>query len=149
MLKQDDIDTPEWLSNFISTYENLSKTNLWLLPGTYHKDVVFVDPMHQIEGIEALQAYFEHLYTNLSFCNFNIERTIVEDNQAAVYWVMTYQHPKLNNGQTVTVHGNSHLKGEKNKIIYHRDYLDLGAMLYEQIPVFGRLTQWIKQKARQ
>ncbi len=60
---------------------------------------------------------------------------------------MTYQHNKLNKGEVVTVSGSSHLQGKEDKVIFHRDYLDLGAMLYEQIPLFGKLTKWIKVKA--
>jgi hypothetical protein len=60
---------------------------------------------------------------------------------------MNYQHPRLNSGKVVSVQGSSHLKGVEDKVIYHRDYLDLGAMLYEQLPLFGRIIRWFKKKA--
>ena len=59
---------------------------------------------------------------------------------------MTYQHNKLNQGKSVTVAGSSYIKGEGDKVILHRDYLDLGAMIYEQLPLFGKLTKWVKAK---
>lgn len=138
---------PLWLNNFISVYQTLSTSNLDLLAQIYHVDVTFIDPMHKVEGLDELFKYFESLYQNLSTCSFEIEQVISDDNEAAIYWKMTYQHNKLNKGKVVTVFGNSHIKGQNDKVIYHRDYLDLGEMLYEQLPFFGKLTKWIKNKA--
>ncbi len=138
---------PLWLSNFVNVYQTLSTTNLGLLTTIYHEDIVFIDPMHQVEGLVQLQCYFANLYQNLSTCHFSIEKVLLENDSAALYWQMSYQHPKLNKGNTVTVDGHSHIRGIQDKVIYHRDYLDLGAMLYEQLPLFGKLTKWIKTKA--
>jgi hypothetical protein len=138
---------PLWLSNFVSTYQLLSTDNLDLLATIYHQHVTFIDPMHQVEGFEELYKYFDSLYQNLSSCVFVIDNVIAEGDEAAIYWKMSYQHHKLNKGQVVTVFGTSHIKGKDDKVFYHRDYLDLGAMLYEQLPFFGKLTKWIKTKA--
>lgn len=140
-------ETPLWLSNFVSTYQLLSTTNLDLLATIYHQNITFIDPMHQVEGFDELYKYFDSLYQNLSSCQFVIDNVIAEGDEAAIYWKMSYQHHKLNKGEEVTVFGTSHIKGKDDKVFYHRDYLDLGAMLYEQLPFFGKLTKWIKTKA--
>jgi hypothetical protein len=45
------------------------------------------------------------------------------------------------------VPGGTLIKIDKfEKIIFHRDYFDAGAMLYEQIPLLGRVIKWVKQK---
>jgi hypothetical protein len=139
--------SPLWLSNFVIVYQKLSTNNLSLLATIYHEKVTFIDPMHQVEGYENLFQYFKSLYQNLSSCEFIINDVIWQRDQASLFWTMTYQHPKLNKGELVTVLGTSHIKGQDDKVIYHRDYLDLGAMLYEQLPVLGKLTKWIKVKA--
>jgi len=139
--------SPLWLSNFVSTYQLLSTKNLDLLATIYHQNVTFIDPMHQVEGFDELYNYFENLYQNLSTCDFVIDNVINEGDEAAIYWTMTYQHHKLNKGQQVKVCGTSHIKGDQDKVFYHRDYLDLGAMLYEQLPFFGKLIKWLKAKA--
>lgn len=138
---------PQWLSNFVETYQKLSTDNLELLTSIYHDDVVFIDPLHQVEGLAELQKYFANLYENLSQCDFVIHEVIVEGNQAAIYWHMAYKHPKLNSGKEVFVSGSSRITGEEGKVIYHRDYLDVGTMLYEHLPIVGRLIKWIKAKA--
>ena len=139
--------SPLWLSNFVTVYQKLSKDNLELLSAIYHDKVTFIDPIHHVEGFENLYQYFKSLYQNLSSCEFVIDDVIWQDSQASLFWTMTYQHPKLNKGKPVIVLGSSHIKGEGDKVIYHRDYLDLGAMLYEQLPILGKLTKWIKIKA--
>ena len=72
---------------------------------------------------------------------------IAEENEAAIYWNMSYQHPRLNGGKIVNVQGSSHLKGCDDKVIFHRDYIDLGAMLYEQVPLLGRIIRFLKRRA--
>lgn len=138
---------PQWLVNFTDNYSQLSTDNLVLLENIYHKDITFIDPLHKVQGFENLKDYFYGLYENLTSCRFIIEHIFEKDNEAAVYWKMSYQHPKLNSGKMITVQGHSHIKGEHGKVIYHRDYLDAGAMLYEQLPIVGKIIQWIKAKA--
>ena len=54
-------------------------------------------------------------------------------------------HPRLNRGNEFSVAGVSIIKFN-DKIYSHRDYFDLGAMLYEQLPLFGSMTKFIKRK---
>ena len=140
-------EMPLWLSNFVKVYQTLSTDNLDLLSNIYHKDIVFIDPLHELKGFENLFVYFQSLYENLTSCEFVINNVIAEEEQAAIYWTMSYQHPKLNGGDVVKVTGSSNIKGHEDKVIYHRDYLDLGAMLYEQLPVLNKLIRFIKKKA--
>lgn len=137
----------QWLANFIDIYQKLSTDNLHLLADIYHQDIVFIDPMHQLTGFEQLENYFNRLYQKLSYCEFKIEQVLVQDSEAAIYWQMSYQHPRLNSGKVVVVQGSSHLKGVGDKVVYHRDYLDLGAMLYEQLPLLGQFIHWLKNRA--
>jgi predicted double-glycine peptidase len=140
-------DEPLWLKNFVRVYQDLSTDNLELLETIYHNHVTFTDPIHKIEGFDNLYRYFESLYQNLVSCEFIIEHVITQNCHAAIYWKMTYQHAKLNQGKVVSIVGNSHIKGEGDKVFYQKDYLDLGAMLYEQIPILGKMILWIKTKA--
>ena len=135
-----------WLTEFTTIYQSLNKHNLSLLKNIYHQDICFEDPLHKVEGLDNFIAYFENLYTNIVNCHFIIEHTIQTDSEAAIYWTMNYQHPKLNSGKTVSVKGHSHLKVSNNLIIYHRDYLDAGSMLYEHIPLLGSAVRFIKKR---
>lgn len=138
---------PIWLDSFIDVYSQLSTDNLQLLDYLYHQDVIFIDPMQSLQGLAQLKKYFDNLYSNLLSCNFTIVQVIHEGNQAAIYWQMTFCHPYLNRGNKVTVSGSSHIQGNEDKVTYHKDFVDLGAMLYEQIPFLGQLIRFIKRKA--
>lgn len=138
---------PPWIQTFVVNYQALSTDNLHLLNDIYHQGITFIDPMHKIHGLSALTEYFEGLYENVTACHFSIQRVVHQNDAAAIYWTMRYQHPKLNQGQEIAIQGSSHIQGEGDKVIYHRDYLDLGAMLYEHLPLVGRLIKWIKARA--
>ena len=138
-----------WLDNFITTYSKLGTNNLHLLKEVYHQDIEFIDPMHHLQGLDELLNYFDELYTQVSHCQFVVEEVLEAENEAAIYWTMTFCHQKLNKKRPIQVQGHSHIKSQDDKVIFHRDYLDLGAMLYEQIPLLGRLITSIKNRASQ
>lgn len=138
---------PLWLKNFLATYTQLNTKNLDLLNEVYDASIEFEDPLHMISGLDELRRYFDNLYSNLSECTFVITDVIHDNESAAIYWTMTYRHTILNGGKPVEVEGHSRLKGKNGYVHYHRDYLDLGAMLYEHIPVIGSLVKQVKRRA--
>ncbi|WP_256384565.1 nuclear transport factor 2 family protein [Photobacterium toruni] len=137
------------INMFIEVYCQLNKENLSLLDGVYHTDIVFEDPAHNIVGIEALHHYFKTLYSNINYCHFTINHAVVEDNNAFLQWTMTFSHPRLQQGQQRTLEGCTQLTIEQQRIIYHRDFFDLGAMLYEGLPVIGQVIKHIKARLGQ
>lgn len=138
---------PAWLMNFIDVYQLLRVDNLGQLKQIYHTDIHFKDPMHEIKGFTALEAYFTQLYTHLTSCDFIITDVLSDQETAAIYWEMRFTHKQLNKGKSVLVAGHSHLKGGIDGVYYHRDYVDLGAMLYEHIPLVGCVIKAIKKRA--
>ena len=138
---------PQWLYNFIEVYQQLGVDDLSRLEALYDEDIVFIDPLHQVQGKAKLISYFENLYTHLVSCKFDVESSFFHQGEAAIYWQMTFQHPKLNRGNPVSVSGHSHIKGNNDRVFYHRDYLDAGAMLYEHIPFIGWLINVVKKRA--
>jgi len=140
-------DRPQWLSQFIAVYNQLNKHSLDRLNELYHPNIVFIDPLHHVNGIEPLKAYFAKSYKNIELCHFDVYHTLVQSDHAAIYWKMTMVHRKLNGANEIIVDGHSQLQVCDGKVIFHRDFLDLGEMLYEQIPLIGPIIQWIKRKA--
>ena len=107
---------------------------------------MFEDPAHRIEGLENLYAYFQSLYTNVNHCHFEIKNTSSMDSHAFVRWQMHLSHPKLSGGMTQTTQGCSYLEFEQGKVSLHRDYFDMGEMLYEGLPVLGKVIRLIKKQ---
>lgn len=143
------VEQASWLDEFVDVYQRLNKDNLGLLTSIYHFDIVFEDPLHRVDGRVALTEYFEHMYANVTSIKFDITDSFISGNKAALYWTMTYQHTRLNGGRAIHVLGHSKLQMKDNKVIAHRDYFDLGQLLYEHIPLYGATVRWLKNKASQ
>ena len=148
------MNTPEIVQQFMTMYQTLNKDNLHLLQPVYSDDVVFIDALHEIKGLPALESYFAGMYGNLT--SSSIEITDVQSSQptesesgegvAYLTWEMSYAHPKLAGGKTISLDGVTKIKFT-DKVIYHRDYADMGQMLYEHIPVLGSAIRLIKRRA--
>ncbi|HDU8575530.1 TPA: nuclear transport factor 2 family protein [Vibrio diabolicus] len=130
-------------------YQKLNKANLHLLKDVYHQDVVFEDAAHRLEGWPALSDYFTSLYANVISCDFVIHEHQQVRDTGFLTWTMELQHPKLQKGAPILVNGVSHLKFSEGQVIYHRDYFDLGEMLYENLPLLGSVVKTIKQRLGQ
>ena len=46
----------------------------------------------------------------------------------------------------IAVDGCSHLQWRGDRVVFHRDYYDLGQLLYDNIPLLGRVTGWLKRR---
>ena len=138
--------TPLIVEKFNAMYQTLDKDNLHLLSDLYSDDIVFVDALHEIKGLPALEQYFAGMYQNLLYCRFDIHDIQATESSAYLSWKMDYAHPKLGGKQNISVDGVTHLKFD-DKITFHRDYADMGQMLYEQIPMLGSAIRFIKKQA--
>lgn len=135
------------VDKFVDIYQKLDNSNLELLSEIYSDDIEFIDPMHQINGIAELRAYFANLYSNVKHCQFDITDSFSAGNNAFIYWTMHYAHPKLSSGKTISVQGHSKLIFKKDKIIKHRDYFNVGELLYKHIPLLGSVINYIDKRA--
>lgn len=144
------------LQRFIDFYQQpLNSAALAALPEVYHADIEFSDPAHRIEGLVPFQRYFDNMIANIGHCQFVVHSAVQRDSDplAFVDWSMSVQHRRLNGGALFTVAGASKLKfsgpGADAKIIYHQDFFDLGAMLYERLPLLGAVVRRIRNQLGQ
>lgn len=133
------------VDRFTETYQQLNAQSMGLLKDLYGPDVLFQDPFRRITGLPALTEYFAELYRHVKSVSFRFEETVVQGNSAMLVWTMALAHPRLNHGALITVPGASHIRFQ-DKVTYHRDYFDGGAMLYEQLPVIGMIVRTIKER---
>ena len=134
------------VDKFVEIYQQLDSTNLDLLSDIYCDNIQFIDPMHEINGIVELRRYFANLYSNVKHCQFDISDSFNSGNNAFVYWTMHYAHPRLSSGKTISVEGHSKLTFENDKIIKHRDYFNVGELLYKHIPLLGSVIKLIDKR---
>ena len=137
----------DFLRNFAQTFATLDKHNLHLLDSLYSADISFTDPLHHVQGLAALQCYFAQLYSNVSQLHFDIHSfDQVAQGEGYLRWHMSFCHRRLASGKVIRVEGCSHLMWRDDKVYRHRDYFDAGALLYEHVPVVGRVVGWLKRR---
>ena len=126
-------------------YQSLGVQDLDEVGSLYTDDVYFEDPAHGVQGKPNLLEYFASMFKNLENCSFKFHQTLTDGSDIFMSWTMFLNHPRLNSGETIRVEGASYLKTRNGRIYYHRDYFDMGAMLYEHLPLLGRIIQRIKR----
>ena len=129
---------------FNDFYQTLDLGSLQGLGQLYDSEVTFADPVAVHQGLGALDAYFRKLLRGCEHCSFKIRNQRFDESQAFVNWTMTFRSPRLNGGASIDVDGSSVLAIRDNRIAYQRDYYDMGAMVYEQLPLLGPLIRYIR-----
>lgn len=133
------------IEQFTTFYTDLASMRIDALKDIYSADVTFIDPIASHEGLPAVENYFSKLLKNAKFCEFDIHDVLsAGDDGFLVNWTMRFTSQRINKGKPVAVDGISRLKLADNKIIFHRDYYDLGQMVYEHVPLLGRIIKKIK-----
>lgn len=133
----------------VEGYQSLSTGDLSLIEPLYADDVYFEDPSHGVQGKVSLMRYFENMFRNMEKCSFKFHRTLTTDTEVFLTWTMILNHKKLAGGETIRVEGSSFLKTRNGKIYYHRDYFDMGALVYENLPLIGRIIKSIRVRLGQ
>jgi limonene-1,2-epoxide hydrolase len=136
----------EKLINLYAT--GVNQSNVEKLGAIYAENCVFEDPLHRIEGLKSIQAYMLNMYENVGSYEMTVTNQSIAGNRAFLSWTLSFCHPKLNRNRAIEIVGISELIIE-DRITSHRDYFDVGAMLYEHIPLMGRLIKRVKKQAGQ
>ena len=137
----------EIIEKFSRFYTDISSMQIDELSNIYEKNVVFIDPIATHKGIESVENYFSRLLKSAKLCEFTIHKKVpAGDDSYVVNWTMSYTSNRLNKGKPVDVDGITILEIINNKIVFHRDYYDLGQMVYEHIPILGTFIKKIKRK---
>lgn len=139
---------PNVLERLADFYRYLDNGQLPQLSRIYHPHIVFIDPVGQHNGVDALEDYFQQLLKTVNYCRFEIHQILENDDEATLLWRMDYSHPSLKKGQDLSLEGVSHLRVADELIIYQRDYYDIGAMLYEHVPLLGSAVRALKARLR-
>ncbi len=128
------------------TFNEFDGKNLESLNNFYSKKIVFEDPVTKVKGLENLKKYYSHAYKNVKSISFDFDEIFHEGLNFAATWKMNVSVKGLNYGKKYSVPGISKFKfDEDDLVIEHRDYFDLGDMVYERLPVQGMLITFVKK----
>ncbi|WP_026376953.1 nuclear transport factor 2 family protein [Aestuariibacter salexigens] len=132
------------IEDFIEFYQALENKDISGLRDVYADNIEFIDPITQHRGIEQLEQYFLSLLKNTISCKFAIHNVVHQDESASINWTMTFQSRRIKDGKALSVDGCSMIRIENDKITYHRDFFDIGQMVYEHVPLVGWAVKRIK-----
>lgn len=136
---------PPLLNAFTGLYADYGNQAINRFSEIYDDDLVFEDPVHCIHGLAAYQDYCRKLGSRCREIRFDCHSVIHGNNEACITWTLHFRHPGLSLGKKISVEGCTLLRYEE-RITHHRDYLDLGELLYEHIPVIGRMIRKLKTR---
>lgn len=128
------------IDRFKQLYQPFCESSLAQLDQVYSPDIVFKDPLHQLQGLPQLYQYFHGFCAADVYCEFEFINQILDSSQAFFQWRMHYRHPKIKAGHPLTLDGASLIKFN-TQIIYHEDFYDMGAMIYQHLPILGFLVK--------
>jgi len=125
-------------------YSDFNKMDLDRIGDIYSDNIIFRDPIHEIRGLANLQSYMTEMGENVSECRFEYLDVLASDGIAYIKWNMHFRHPKLS-PEMISVRGVSQLNFDE-RIYFHEDVYDMGAMIYEHVPIIGFTTRFLKKR---
>ncbi|MGJ8688553.1 MAG: nuclear transport factor 2 family protein [Gammaproteobacteria bacterium] len=135
------------LNEFKNFYQDGKETNIERLDRIYTQDIEFRDPVHSVLGILALKSYIKGLYANSHKITFEYTDDINNENCASINWLMHFQHPSIASGKEITLRGSTFVRFT-DRIYYQEDFYDLGAMIYQHVPVLGSMVNFVNNRLR-
>lgn len=135
------------LEQLKSFYADMHSNDFSAIDTLYHPNIVFKDAVQEVHGREPLKAYFTHGLGNAEQCLFHFEQVSQSGNNAFLVWEMRLKHPSIGGGKEIIVPGASWVQfdADSGLITLHRDFCDLGAMVYEHLPVIGFLVRKVRR----
>ena len=124
-------------------YENLKEGALDEMDFFYDENVFFKDPFNEIEGRDKLIKLFGHMFETLEKPHFVILDTIENSGSAFLTWDFFLRIKR----REYKIHGSSYLKFNKeNRIVYHRDYWDVGEEILLNVPFIRLMYSYFRKK---
>ena len=133
------------LDEFNLFFKDVTIESLVRLDDFYHPDVEFIDPAHRLRGIPEIRQFWTDMLGTLISCETDVFDATRDGTRCYSRWSMRVRHPKIRRGEEIEVGGMSALLLQDELVIRHEDYYCMGELLYEHLPVVGRLIRAIKK----
>lgn len=143
--------TPPALSaavqRLVSFFEQLQPQDLQRLAELYAPDARFKDPFNEVQGLNAIERIFAHMFEALDTPRFIVTERIVQGRQCFLVWDFRFRLRRFDTTTWQTVRGSTHLVfNDDGLVTVHRDYWDAAEELYEKLPLLGGLMRWLKRR---
>jgi len=113
----------------------------------YAPEVWFNDTLKSIRGVDALEHYLVETSRAVESCKVDIDEVVPSPSGVYVRWRMHIRFKKFRRGETQSSIGVTLLRFDKEgRVVYHQDYWDSGANLFEKVPVLGAGIRAVKRR---
>jgi len=130
-------------------FRDLNKNTMSIVEDFYAPDATLVDPLGEIQGAKRIRAYYAYQYNNVLEISWDMEPEIVSGDQRVLFWKMNLRTKNLNGGEPFSVPGSSRFRLDpQGKVLFHQDYFDVGAFVYERVPVLKNVIFYLKSKLK-
>ena len=128
------------------TPSSLSEMNHW-----YAAQARFKDPFKEVQGVNAIQAIFQHMFDTLQEPRFVVTQRVTQGEHCFLTWDFLFRFQGQASRDLQCIRGCSHLvlacsPAGDWRIQTHRDYWDAAEELYEKLPWVGALMRWLKRR---
>jgi steroid delta-isomerase len=137
------------LERFTAFFSSLAPDRVAsLLDATYAPDVFFDDTLKSVRGSAALKTYLSHSADAVEQCRVWIEETTrTQEGEYLVRWRMMIRFKRFRRGVDTWTIGISHLRfASDGRVVYHQDYWNAAAGLFQHLPVIGAVIRWIQRR---
>jgi hypothetical protein len=137
------------IERFCKIYTDICQISPEDLSSIYSDNVLFIDPITSHHGLAEVKGYFNNLLTQAKSCKFDIAHILsCGPNDSHVTHIANWTMKlTLNKGdKLITLDGTTQLGIKDDIIVYHKDYYDVGEMVYEHVPLLGFVIKKIKSR---
>lgn len=135
----------EWpapIQRLEQAFARLDADSLGGLDAVYATNVEFLDPVRRVQGLAGFKDYLARLYDRIAWSEVTFDQVLWREESAAVFWHMRLA-PR-SGGEPWEIPGASYVRFT-DRINFHRDYFDLGRLVYERIPLLGHAVRAVKR----
>jgi hypothetical protein len=133
------------LQDFKAFYMRPDVASLEWADRLYTQDIEFRDPLHTINGILAFKSYLRGVYTGPTNIRFEYVDELCGEHWASITWIARYRHDALDGGRTLQLRGTTQIRFT-DRIYYQEDFFDVGAMVYQHLPLLGPVVRYINRR---
>lgn len=130
-------------------FHQLNSQSMHLVDKFYSKNATLVDPLGSVTGSENIKKYYAYQYKHIDSLTWKTEPEIVSGKTQILVWTMNLKTKALNSGNEFSVDGISKFRfNEQGQVEFHQDYFDVGAFIYERLPILKNAISFIKGRMR-
>ena len=135
------------IGRVVRVFEALTESTIGELRSIYAPDALFADPFNSVQGIDAIEQVFRHMFDTLEKPRFVVTGSVVQGDQCFLLWDFRFHFRSFRRQVGQAIPGTSHLRFDaQGRIVYHQDYWDAAHGLYQQMPLLGGLMRWLRKR---